>query len=294
MSPVSMDRPVSMSENIPESVPIRRTKPISHWLWGVLALVLVVLAALGVANNENLDYSVVGHYMFNSNILHGLLLTLVLAISAEALATIIGVVVAYGRLSSNPVFRTICWVYTWVFRSVPTIVQILILGNIALFIPSVTIGIPLTDITLLNADTNSLISSFAAALIALAFHDGAYNAEIFRSGIAAIGRGQYEASSALGLNWRQMQYKVVLPQAVRIIVPPYTSQFITLIKLTSLVSVLAVGDLLTEAQNISNNNQRTIELLIVASVWFLLVTSIASVGQYFIEKRLGRSTRKAV
>lgn len=294
MSSVSMDQPVSMDKSAPEAIPVRRTKPISHWLWGLLALVLVVVAAIGVANNKNLDYGVVGHYMFNSNILHGLLLTLVLAISAEVLATIIGIVVAYGRLSSNPVFRTICWVYTWVFRSVPTIVQILILGNIALFIPSITIRIPLTDVTVLDADTNSLISSFAAALIALALHDGAYNAEIFRSGITATGRGQYEASNALGLTWWQMQRKVVLPQAVRIVIPPYTSQFITLIKLTSLVSVLAVGDLLTEAQNISNNNQRTIELLIVASVWFLLVTSIASVGQYFIEKRLGRSTRRAV
>lgn len=294
MNHPSLDQQSVREANDLPAIPIRRSTPISHWWWGIVALLFTVLVVLALADNRHLDYSVVGHYMFNSNILHGLLLTLVLAVAAEFFATIIGVVVAYGRLSSNPVLRVLCWTYTWIFRSVPTIVQILIVGNIALFVPTVTLRIPWTDVTLLNADTNSLISSFAAALIALALHDGAYNAEIFRAGISAVNRGQYDASIALGLTWWQLQRKVVLPQAVRISVPPYASQFITLIKLTSLVSVLAVGDLLTEAQNISNNNQRTIELLIVASIWFLAVTSIASVAQYFIERRLGRPTRKAV
>lgn len=270
-------------------LPHGRTRRTGTWIAAAVVAVLAFVMIRGLLQNENLDLGVVGHYLFNENVIHGLYLTLILAISAEVIALVLGIPLAYGRMSANPVISKACSTYIWLFRSVPSIVQLLLWGNLALFIPHLSLSIPFTDISLFSQPTNAVVSSATAAVIALSLHDAAYNAEIFRSGIISISDGQRGAAKALGLSWWQTQRKVVLPQALRVALPTLGSQFITLLKLTSLVSVIAVGDLLTEAQNISYNNQRVIELLLVASIWFLLITSIASVGQTLLERRGARS-----
>lgn len=186
---------------------------------------------------------------------------------------------------------SICWLFTWFFRSVPLLVQILVIGNLGLFIPYLTLGIPGTDITFASWDTNVVMTAFVASIVALTLHETAYVAEIVRGGLASVPSGQIEASRAFGTPMEKILRYVVLPQALRVIVPPLGSRFINVLKATSLVSVIAGGDILTVAINISSVSLKTMELLFVASIWYLVVTSLASVVQGRIEKRLAASVR---
>jgi polar amino acid transport system permease protein len=255
------------------------------------ALLVIVLAFVvySLWTNPKLDWPVVGEFLFSSAILVGLLQTLALALSAYVLSLIVGTIVGLGRISKNPVVRVVSFAYVWIFRGVPALIQVLVWGNISLFIPSLTLGIPGTDIVWFSVPTNDVVTSFAAALCALTLINGAYLAEVVRAGIMSVDEGQRDASAALAMSWWNTQRYVVLPQAVRIIVPPAGSRFITLLKETALVSVIAGGNILTAANNIAAGNYRIIELLLVASIWFLLVTSVASFIQSRIERRLARS-----
>ncbi|MEZ2390294.1 amino acid ABC transporter permease [bacterium RCC_150] len=271
---------------VPDTVAVKR----HYGRW--VAVVVLAAIALGVANslaqNPQLEWDVVGQYLFDGLILEGLGQTVVLALVSMLAATAIGLIFGFFRLSTNPVLRTLGSLYVWVFRSVPALIQILFWGNLALFAPRLGLGIPGTGWSLVSAPTNDVLSPFAASIVALALANGAYLAEIIRSGLLSVDEGQHLASSALGLTWWQTQRKVILPQALRVMVPPAGNQFITLLKETSLVSVIAGGDILSKAENISGYNLRTIELLIVAAVWYLLVTSAATLGQTIIERRTAR------
>lgn len=275
---------------VPDEVAVKRR----YGRWA--AAVVLALLALGVvkslAQNPQLEWDVVGQYLFDGLVLEGLGETLVLAILSMVGATAIGLVFGFFRLSTNPVLRTLGSLYVWVFRSVPALIQILFWGNLALFAPRLGLGIPGTGLTLFSAPTNDVLSPFAASIVALSIANGAYLAEIIRSGLLSVDEGQHLASSALGLTWWQAQRKVILPQALRVMIPPAGNQFITLLKETSLVSVIAGGDILSKAENISGYNLRTIELLIVAAIWYLLVTSAATLGQNIIERRAARAQRQ--
>ncbi|MET7842565.1 amino acid ABC transporter permease [Streptomyces sp. NPDC005356] len=251
-------------------------------------IVLVAFVAWVVwlfVDNDNIELPVVSEYLFNGNVMHGLVNTLLLAVCAEIIAIVLGTVVGFARMSRNPVFAMAGWLFVWLFRSTPLVVQILVWGNLALFLPRLGFGGS-------SVDTNSVLTPFVAGVVALSLHETAYVAEIFRSGMMAVPRTQREASSALGLGWWQMQRHVVVPQALRVMIPPAGSAFVLLLKSTSLVVVISGGDLLTETQNIASVNLRTIELLMVATIWFLAVTSIASVGQWALERRFDRQNRQ--
>lgn len=252
--------------------------------WIVLAAVVGWLLVTFVTN-RHLEMATIGTYLTDANILHGLLNTLLLAVCAEVIALVLGVVVGFGRLSRNPVLGTAAWLFVWLFRSTPLVVQILLWGNLALFLPRL-------GIAGWSVETNSVLTPFVAGVIALSLHETAYVAEIVRSGVKAVPPAQREASAALGLSWWQTQRRVVLPQALRVMIPPLGSAFVLLLKSTSLVVVIAGGDLLTEAQNIASVNLRTIELLVVATIWFLAITSIANVGQWLLERRFDRQNRE--
>lgn len=275
---------------VPDTVAVK--KHYGRWL----AVAVLVAIALGVvkslAQNPQLEWEVVGQYLFDGLVLEGLGETVVLAVLSMIGATVIGLLFGFFRLSTNPVLRTLGSLYVWVFRSVPALIQILFWGNLALFAPRLGLGIPGTGWTLVSAPTNDVLSPFAASIVALSIANGAYLAEIIRSGLLSVDEGQHLASSALGLTWWQAQRKVILPQALRVMIPPAGNQFITLLKETSLVSVIAGGDILSKAENISGYNLRTIELLIVAAVWYLLVTSAATLGQTIIERRTARAQRQ--
>ncbi|MCQ9163739.1 amino acid ABC transporter permease [Arthrobacter sp. STN4] len=273
-------------EAVPDAVAV-------HHHYGRWVAVLVIIAlganvARSLAANPQLEWSVVGRFLFDGTILEGLGRTLVLAVISMIGAAIVGLVCGFFRLSTNPVLRLLGQLYVWIFRSVPTLIQILFWGNLALFAPRLGLGIPGTNWTLFSVPTNDALSPFTASILALALANGAYLAEIIRSGILSVDEGQRLAASALGLTWWQLQRKVILPQALQVMIPPSGNQFITLLKETSLVSVIAGGDILSQAENISGYNLRTIELLIVAAIWYLIITSAATGCQTVLERRLSR------
>jgi len=266
---------------------------VGRWLSGGVAVLLAFLLCYSLATNPNIDYAAIREFLFNARILDGLAITLELAVISMPIGILIGLILALCRLSSNPVTGVISWVYIWVFRGTPLLVQVLFWGNFALFYKHITLGIPFTDIVLASWSSNAIITTFVASVLALSLHEAAYMAEIIRSGIQSVSVGQHDAALALGMTPRQVMRKVVLPQALRVIVPPTGNQFINLLKMTSLVAVIAGGDLLSKVLNISAVNLKTIELLIVASLWYLLVVSITSIGQAMLERRLGRGTKTA-
>ncbi|WP_334171836.1 amino acid ABC transporter permease [Sinomonas sp.] len=280
---------------VPNAVAVKRHY--GRWIAVVVLVALALGAVKSLAQNPQLEWGVVGQFLFDGQILEGLGQTLLLSVVSMLVASAIGLVFGFFRLSRNPVLRTLGSLYVWVFRSVPALIQILFWGNLALFAPRLGIGIPGTGWSLVSASTNDVLSPFAASIVALSIANGAYLAEIIRSGLLSVDEGQHLASSALGLTWWQAQRKVILPQALRVMIPPAGNQFITLLKETSLVSVIAGGDILSHAENISGYNLRTVELLIVAAIWYLAVTSAATLGQGLIERRtargVGRQKRKA-
>ena len=263
---------------------IARKRPYGMVIGGTVVIAALTWIVWTFVTNKHIKVEVIQQNLFNENILRGLRTTILLAVWGEVIALILGVVIGFGRLSRNPVVGMVAWLYVWLFRSAPLVVQVLLWGNLALFLPTIGIGNWSTS-------TNNLLTPFVAGVIALGLHDAAYVAEIVRSGIMSVSEGQREASSALGLSWWQTQRTVVLPQALRIMIPPLGSAFVLLLKSTSLVVVIAGGDLLTEAENISAVNLRTIELLVVAMIWFLAVTSVANVGQWMLERRFNRQNR---
>lgn len=279
---------------VPLSLPIRRPSRRRDAVGGALVVAIAALLILSVARNPNIDYSVIGRYLGASAILSGLLVTVELAVTSMAVGIALGILLAVARLSHKPVLRAVSWFYIYVFRGTPLLVQILMWGNIALFFKHIDLGIPFVNVVFVSVRTNALITTFVAAVLGLGLNEGAYMAEIFRSGISAIDRGQWEAAHSIGLTRRQALRRVVLPQAIRVAVPPTGNQFISMFKATALVSVIAGGDLLTQAETIYSSNYQTIALLIVASFWYIVITSVAYVGQYFVERRLDRSVVRSL
>lgn len=259
---------------------------------GILVVIATIFVAYGLWSNQALDHDTIGRYLTHDNIMSGLKNTIVLALISMAIGVVGGFIFALMRLSENPVLRAIGFAYVAIVRSIPLLLLILFVGNISLFWSGVDILNPITKEVWFSWDTNDLITPFVASVIALSVNEAAYMAEIIRSGISSVDEGQREAADALGLGPFRTMTRVILPQALRVIIPPTGSQFITMIKMTSLVSVIAGGDLLTEAQNIAAINLRTLELLLVAFLWYFAVTGIATIGQTILERRLARGQRK--
>jgi len=258
-------------------IPVRRPG-----LWAGSAVVLASAAALVVSiyRNPNIDHAAILQYQFAPAILRGLETTIGLAVIAEVIGAALGVLLAIMRLSASAVLRIGSGFYTWLVRGTPLLVQILVWGNLALLFDRIG-----------PFKTNAVMTPFVASIVALALNEAAYMAEIVRAGIIAVDPGQVDASLALGMTRGLAMRRIILPQALRVIVPPAGNQFISLLKATSLVSVIAGGDLLTAAQNISSANLHTIELMLVATFWYLVLTTITSAGQYILERRMARAVR---
>ena len=269
-----------------EAVPLRH--PL-RWLFAAVLLAVVVLVALSVFANQNIDHKTIEDYFLSEAILAGLVTTVVLAVISQAIGIGIGVVLAVMRLSGSRILETVAVVYIWVLRGTPLLVQILIWGNLGILFSTIGLGVPFTSLTLFSVPTASVITVFVASIIALSTSEGAYMAEIIRAGILSVGAGQREAALALGMTSGKVMRRIILPQALRVSIPPTGNDCISMLKNTSLVSVIAGGDLLTRAQNISAQNFRVIELLVVATVWYLILTSLATLGQRRLEQHFGRS-----
>ena len=246
------------------------------------------VAAWNVATNHRFGWDVVASYLFAPEILRGALLTVVLTVISMIAGVALGTVLAVMRISDNPIFSRISQGFIWFFRGTPLLVQLIFWYNIAALYPTVSIGIPFGGPHFVLGSANTLITPLAAALLGLSLNEAAYMAEIIRGGIGSVDKGQYDAAHALGMNNLQLMRRVVLPQAMRVVLPPTGNEVISMLKATSLVSVLAISDLLYSAQIIYSLNYRTIPLLIVASFWYLLMTSILSYFQNKLENHYGR------
>ena len=258
-----------------------------RWVMVAITFVLVAMLVHLLVTSSSLQWGVVGHYFFSSDVLSGLIRTLYLTAIAMLVGIVGGTILALMRISKSLVLSMAASSYIWLFRGTPLLVQLLFWFNIASFVPRLSLGIPFGP-SFVSASTNSLITILAAAVLGLGLNEAAHMAEIVRAGIVSVDPGQGEAALALGMPKRLIFRRIVLPQAMRVIIPPTGNQTIGMLKGTSLVSVISLPELLYSVQLIYARNFETIPLLVVASLWYLIVTTILSIGQHFVEKYFGR------
>lgn len=269
--------------------------PLRHpWRWVGAAVLVIGFVALASSLwvNPNIDHHTISSYLLNPRILNGVGLTLIMTVVSMVVSTVLGVLLAIMRLSNNPVMNTFAWFYVWVFRGTPLLIQIVFWGYLGLLYAQISLGIPFTDFKAFSIDTNTLVPAFTAGLLAMTLNQAAYSAEIIRGGMLSVDTGQHEAASSLGMSPTFTLFKVVLPQAMRVIIPPMGNETISMLKNTSLLSVIAVLELYTVATQISSQNLRQVELLVVVSCWYLFLTSVLSIPQYYLERHYGKGNAR--
>lgn len=263
----------------------RRRLSVRSILAGIVVLALLVGLGIAIANGR-FSWHVVGHYLSGRQIMKGVGLTIFLTAASMGLGIALGIITGVARLSANVVVSSVAWLYVWFFRGTPVLIQLLLWFNIALVFPS--LGLPGVG----SVSTNTLVTPIVAAILGLGVNEGAYVGEIVRGGITSVDEGQREAALAIGASHAHMYRRIILPQAIRVIIPIIGNETIGMLKTTALVSIIAVQELLGSAQQIYFVNGAIMELLIVASVWYLLVTSVFSIGQYYLERYFGRSLQR--
>ncbi|PXA68919.1 ABC transporter permease [Cryobacterium arcticum] len=257
-------------------------------VFAVVLVAIFVFFVIDAAFRPAFDWPSVGKYLFDRRISMAALVTIELTVFSMVIAIILGVILAVMRLSPNPVVKSVAWFYLWIFRGTPVYVQLTIWGLISLIYTSIDIGLPFMT-PWLSFSTTAALNTFTLAVIGLALNEAAYMAEIVRAGLLSVDKGQEEASIALGMSWSQTMTRVILPQSMRVIIPPTGNEVISMLKTTSLVTAVPFSlELFTRSRDISAETFNPIPLLIVASIWYLFFTSILMVGQYFLEKRFSR------
>ncbi len=267
-----------------------RAVPVRHYgRWVAAVVVLALLAWLGYAFSQgNILWGTVQDKLFDDTVLQGVWHTILISVCSMAMGLVLGLLFAVMRLSRNPVTSSVAWLYIWFFRGTPVYVQLLMWFNLALIFPVINL-MPLYKNT-----TTAVITPFVAALLGLGLNEGAYMAEIVRAGIQSVDEGQTEASHALGMTGAQTMRRIVLPQAMRVIIPPTGNEFINMLKTSSLVSVVQYTELLRATSNIGNETTAVMEMYFVASLWYLVLTSVFSVGQYYLERRYARGSLRSL
>ncbi|MFJ6940510.1 amino acid ABC transporter permease [Streptomyces sp. NPDC101132] len=269
--------------------------PVRHygrWAAAVAAVAALIGLVGSLAKNDNLHWDVVGDYLFAGLIFDGMATTLWLTAAAMLLGLVLGTVIAVMRLSDSPVLYGLSSLFVWAFRGTPLLVQIIFWGYAAALYSQIKIGIPFTDITFVSWDTNAVLTPAVAALLALGLNEAAYASEIVRAGIQSVDPGQAEAAHSLGMRPGLTMRRIVLPQAMRVIIPPMGNETINMLKMTALVSVIAAHDLMSNVQEVYAQNYQVIPLLVVASCWYLALVSLLSVPQAWLERRYGRGTTR--
>lgn len=262
---------------------------VGRWASAAVALCICGAVFYSMVTNPRFQWTLVGHYFAGESILAGLGITIMLTAIAMLIGISLGTVVAIMRLSSNPVLKATSTVYVWFFRGIPPLVLLIFIYNISALYPRFEVPSPLGGHPLLSISANVLITSLTAAIIGLGLNETAYMAEIIRGGILSVPEGQVQAALSLGMTHLQVMRRIVLPQAMRIIIPPTGNETIGMLKMTSLVSVIALADLLYSTELIYSENFQTIPLLVVATIWYLVLTTILTVMQHYVEAHFGRS-----
>jgi polar amino acid transport system permease protein len=271
-----------------QAVPVRHP---GRWVAAVVILIVAAALIRSAATSPGFQWEVVGEYLFDTRIMEGLLVTLELTVIAMAIGVVLGVLLAIMRLSPNPMVSGSSSLYIWFFRGTPVLVQLIFWYNIAALYPKVGLGIPFGP-AFVHPDANTLITAFRAAVLGLGLNEGAYMAEIVRAGIISVEEGQSDAARSLGMTRLQTIRRIVLPQAMRVIIPPTGNETISMLKTTSLGSVITVTEILYSSQLIYSQDFKPIPLLIVVSIWYLVCTSVLYVGQYYLERHYGRGATR--
>ena len=268
------------------ALPVKRTGPV------VAAVIVALLAAMlvqGLVTNPRFEWNIVWKYLFNENVLEGIGYTLLLTVISMVVAIILSVILAIMRKSINPVLRGVSWFFIWFFRGTPVYTQLVFWGLFSVLVPKLSLGIPFTSVTFWSIDSSTIITAFNAAWIGLALNEAAYLSEIVRAGLEAVDPGQTEAAKALGMKRSLIMRRIILPQAMRIIIPPTGNETIGMLKTTSLVLAVPFTLELQFATNaIANRIYKPSSLLLVACIWYLLITSILMVIQSRLEKHFGK------
>jgi polar amino acid transport system permease protein len=288
---ISSDPPDPVDGELINAVPLRRPGRV---LAAVIVVVLLALFVYGAATNSAYDWSTVGKYLFDQRVSQAAFITLLLTAYAMTGAIILGVVLAVMRLSPNPVLRWVSWLFLWVFRGTPVYVQLVFWGLISTIYQHIDLGVPFVH-QFAHIRTSSFFSYFWLAVIGLTLNEAAYMAEIVRAGITSVDEGQQEAAVALGMSWGQTMTRIVLPQAMRVIIPPTGNELISMLKTTSLVTAVPYSfELYSRTRDLAIETFNPIPLLIVASAWYLLFTSILMVAQFYLERYFARGASRTM
>jgi polar amino acid transport system permease protein len=278
-------------DDVIKAVPLRRP---GRWIAAGVLIVLLVLFIYGAATNSAYYWSTYRTYLLDQRFTKAALITLELTVISMAIAIVLGVVLAVMRMSDNPVLKSVAWLYLWLFRGTPVYVQLVFWGLITNIYGHLDLGVPFL-VQFVHLKTGSWLTPFVAAFIGLGLNEAAYMAEIVRAGIGSVDEGQHEAAVALAMTWPQTMRRIVLPQAMRVIIPPTGNEVISMLKTTSLVVAVPLStDLYAVANSIGGLLYRPIPLLLVASTWYLAVTSLLMIGQYYLEKRYSRGSSRTL
>jgi polar amino acid transport system permease protein len=267
--------------------------PLRHpWRWVAAALIAVLAAWILkiLVTTSAFEWDVVAEYLFDPDVLDGVRNTLIMTVLAMVVGMSLGTLVAVMRLSVNPILKGVATFWQWFFRGTPTLVQLIFWFNLATVFPQLELDV--FGWSVFSYETNDVMTPIVASLLGLGLNFSAYYSEIVRAGILSVDEGQSEAAAAYGLSPAQTLRHIVLPQAMRVIIPPTGNETIGMLKWTSLAAVISYSELLHSVQNIYNVTYQVIPLLIVAAIWYLFLTTILSIGQYFLEKRFSRGTRR--
>lgn len=274
--------------------PVQAARHPGRWVGTVIVGLIVAAVAWSLFTNPRWEWDVVAQWFTAESVIRGLGETLKLTAIAGVLGFVLGFLLALMRLSTSPLLVSVSWTFSWIFRSTPLLVQLLLWYNLGYLYEKISLGIPFTDVRFFEASTTSLISQFAAAVLGLTLNQAAYSAEIIRGGILSVDQGQLEAASALGLPAWRRSTRIVLPQAMRSILPTAFNEIIGLVKGTSVVYVLAYSELFYTVQVIYNRTQQVLPLLLVATLWYIAITSVLSVAQYYIERHYSKGALRTL
>ena len=273
-----------------QAVPVRHP---GRWVAVAIIAVIVAMAVNSVVTNPNWGWGFQRDNAFTSSVLEGLRNTLWLTVASMVIGLGLGVLIAIMRLSSNPVLSSTAWLYTWAFRGTPVYVQLLLWSQVGSLYKQISLGVPF-GAAWFTFKAATLIPAFAAALLGLGLNEAAYMAEIVRAGLISVDHGQREAAEALGMSRLLTMFRIILPQAMRVIIPPTGNETISMLKTTSLVVVIPYYELLFNAEAIGTRTFQIFPMLIMASLFYLALSSILMVGQYYVERYYARGAARAL